>query len=312
MIVPLLGETKVLDLSLSDRCTNRCLFCGDVRGKIAEPSTEQVERRLKDARREGYDGLELSSKEFTLRSDALVLVRRARELGFRMVHLVTNGQSLADPAAAARVLDAGVNKLTISLHSDRPELEAAVTLNPAGFDKKVAAIANVLSLLPRREAVCVFSVNTVMTPKTAPFLDRIMGFVAGLGVRRHNVYFPRVGGFMADDFDRAVPRFSELAAPLSRGLEKSRAAGVVCSVVDVPPCVVPEHAHAVCPRLAKDVYRGKAGAAPRTAAFDARREKVKGSPCGTCAAADACEGVYSAYVERRGWSEFTPLPRSNR
>jgi MoaA/NifB/PqqE/SkfB family radical SAM enzyme len=307
MIIPLLGESKVIDLSLSNRCSNRCVFCGDVRGELPDLTTQQILRKLDESRRQGYDGLDISSKEFTLRGDAPAIIRHARDLGFRMIHLVTNGHLFSNRDKAALYLDSGVNKLTISLHGDSPETEEAVTRNPASFKNKVAAVANVLSLLQEKKAACVFSINTVMTALTAARLDRVMGFVAGLGVRRHNLYFPRIGEFMSDDFDAIVPRFSDVAGPLARGLDAGLSKGVVYSVVDVPPCVVPAHARAVCPRLRKDVFRGSDGGAEKTSRYEPRREKMKGEPCGACAASDACEGVFSRYVERRGWKEFSPM-----
>lgn len=297
---------KIVDMSLSNRCGNECVFCGDVRGELPIASTEQAARMLDEARRRGCDGLELSSKEFTLRPDAVELVRRARALGFRLIHLVTNGQAFAKDGKAAEFLDAGVNKLTISLHSDSAETEAAITGSRDGFKRKVAAVRNVLGCLEKRKGGCRFSINTVMTPMTAPRLDRVMDFVAGLGVERHNLFFPRIHPHMSRSFDAVVPRFSDLSAPLERGLDRGLARGGTYSVVDVPPCVLPKHAQSVCPRLKKDVLRGLDPVPPGAAPFDARREKVKGEPCRACPASSECEGVFGGYVERRGWSEFSP------
>ena len=304
----MLGETKVVNLCISNRCGHRCIFCGDVRGKLTEPTGAQVKRRLDELRRRGYDGVDLSSKEFTLRKDALEIVKHARARGYRMIHLVTNGRAFADARTAALFLDNGVNKLTISLHSDRAETEQTITGDPAGLRDKVAAIGNVLRHLEAAKNPCLFSVNTVMTPLTAPRLDRVMAFVAGLGVRRHNLFFPKIQGHFKQAFDRLVPRFRDIAAPLTRGLDRGLAKGLVYSILDVPPCVVPKHAWAVCPRMKENVLETTAPKAARTRRVDVRETKAKGDPCRRCSASSSCEGVFRAYIDRRGWEEFVPLP----
>ncbi|OGR47817.1 MAG: hypothetical protein A2X40_04015 [Elusimicrobia bacterium GWC2_65_9] len=301
-----IAAVKVLDLSLSNRCCNQCIFCGDVLGDLPVLTTRQIMRKLDESRHQGYDGLEISSKEFTLRADAVKIFQHARGLGFHMIHLVTNGQVFANDGKAALFLDSGINKLTISLHSDSSEAEAAITRNPASFKNKVAAIANVLRLMEEKKAACQFSINTVMTPLTAARLDHIMDFVADQGVQRHNLYFPRIQGYMSDAFDLIVPHFADIADPLSKGLDRGRTRGINHSVIDVPPCVLPRHARAVCPRLNKDVFQASNEGSERNIYCDVRREKMKGEPCRVCPWSDGCEGVFRGYVERRGWREFMP------
>ncbi|OGR90681.1 MAG: hypothetical protein A2V88_10530 [Elusimicrobia bacterium RBG_16_66_12] len=303
------GRLKIVGLSLSNRCTNECIFCGDVRMNVPVLNAGQIATKLEGYRRSGYNGIDISSKEFTLRPDALEILRHARGLGFDMIHLVTNGHVFARSKRAAEFLDAGITDLTLSLHSDSSETESLITGNPSSFSRKLASIESVLRYVAERKSGLVFSVNTVMTPLTASRLDRVMDFVASRGVRRHNLFFPRIQGHMLDAFERTVPRFSEVSGPLSKGLDQVDARGVACSVLDVPPCVIAKHARRVCARLSQeDLFNISGGDAGSERRRDAGWGKVKGEPCRACPLAEKCEGVPAAYAERRGWLEFVPPP----
>lgn len=298
---------RVVDLSLCNRCLNQCIFCGSVRQEIPQPSTEQVRLLLDQYRAQGYDGVEFSSKEFALRSDAAELIRYARGAGFCMIHLVSSGLVFKSPEKTRRLLGAGVNKLTISLHSRREDQEARITGNPGAFQGKLKGIRNVQRYLAEAGGgAFVFSINSVLTPFTLPDMDQIMVFVADLGVRRHNIFFPRIHAHMMDAFDEIVPRYADVTSPLQRGLSALAGRDVLVALVDIPLCVLPPDARKTCARLAKQVYSsGPDQGAPDTA-FDVRDEKVKGPPCRACSRAQGCEGVFEKYAARRGWKEFKP------
>ena len=300
---------RVMDLCISNNCQNKCLFCSFVRGGIENPTADQVRRRLQEYREQGYGGIEFSSKEFLLRGDAVEILEHARDLGFPMIHVVTNGLALSDEKFLDRVLGSGVNKLTISLHSHKPDIEERITGRPGGFEKKVRAIENVISRLstsaPGNNPV--FSVNTVITPLTAQQLDQVIHFIGSLGVKRHNVFFPRIHPHMMENFEETVPRFAEITAPLQRGIAESRTRHAAVSVIDVPLCVLPRNADFIFRRIRKDILTTRDRPDLEQVSYDVVKEKVKGPPCRSCAMAASCEGVFERYVERRGWDEFRPM-----
>ena len=45
------GESKVVNLCLSNRCCHTCIFCGDVRSELPALTTRQIERKLDRLRR---------------------------------------------------------------------------------------------------------------------------------------------------------------------------------------------------------------------------------------------------------------------
>lgn len=296
---------RVIDACLSNRCGNRCLFCGSVNQHIPELDTEQVVKLIAGYVASGYETIELSSKEFTLRADAPVLISAMRDAGLKIIHLVSNGQQFGDYDFMARILDSGVNKLTLSLHSDNPEDEARITTRKSSFGRKLKGIENVLEYL-REEREMPFSINTVLTGFTARRIDGIIAFVSSLGVKRHNVFFPKIHEHMLDMFDCLVPGFSTLREPLNRGMEVARATGTNLSIVDVPSCVYSDDARTVFRRIKKDIFTLTESGAGNVF-YDARNEKVKGGRCEECVFFDSCEGVFKRYVDRMGWEEFTPV-----
>ena len=92
------------DIRLGYRCNARCGFCY-YQDKLdtpveLEPTTEQLEHRLRLLRAHGATEIEFTGGEPTIRTDLPHLVAFARTLGFINVSIITIGLRLAKPAYA--------------------------------------------------------------------------------------------------------------------------------------------------------------------------------------------------------------------
>lgn len=123
---------------LTNRCNEDCRHCyvdlGDVEDEL---TTSEVTRILGELKAAGTFFLTLTGGEIFTRRDILVLVRRARELGFAL-RLFSNG-TLIDEARADEIAAIGVLAVELSLYSMDPALHDDVTRIPGSLARTLRA-----------------------------------------------------------------------------------------------------------------------------------------------------------------------------
>ncbi|HET9553982.1 MAG TPA: GTP 3',8-cyclase MoaA [Anaeromyxobacteraceae bacterium] len=151
-----------LRLSLTDRCNFRCSYCAPLGMEQREdPLTrEEVARLVAIFARLGVRRVRLTGGEPTLRRDLLDIVRDVGATpGIEEIALTTNGQSLAEQAAALR--EAGVTRVNVSLDTLDPEKLKAVSGRAASLDRIVRGIQ-----AARQAGFASVKLNAVVVRKT--------------------------------------------------------------------------------------------------------------------------------------------------
>jgi cyclic pyranopterin phosphate synthase len=127
-----IAAVKVLRISVTDRCNYRCLYCMPAEGvpwldKLDILSFEEICAVIKASiNLHNIRRFKLTGGEPTVRHGVVELVRMIRAIpGIEDLSLTTNGQLLDDLARPLR--DAGLDRVTISLDSLKPDRFAKVT-----------------------------------------------------------------------------------------------------------------------------------------------------------------------------------------
>jgi MoaA/NifB/PqqE/SkfB family radical SAM enzyme len=199
------------------------------------------------------------------------------------------------------------------MHSHLAEVEDRITRCPGALADKRLGIRHAQEALAARypgrtDLDLPLHVNVVMNRLNVALLPNTVEAVVELGVGRVNLYFPRIAGNAARDFDEVVPSMREAGAAAAEAVRRGEARRARVTICDLPPCVLPGREDALGPRLAKLVVRAARGAGLVGGPQDVRGEKVKRPECRACRHDAACEGVFAGYVARRGWDELTPVP----
>ena len=102
-------------------CNLRCQFCYYIedleKGRTQNWSTDQLQRRLRTARRLGKTAVDFTGGEPSIRRDILPLIRYTKAIGYTGINMITNGLRLADPSFCESLLEAGLNDVLFSIHS---------------------------------------------------------------------------------------------------------------------------------------------------------------------------------------------------
>ena len=149
---------RLLAWEVTRRCNLACLHCRAAAGKGPYPgelSTDEGLKLLDDLATLGQVVVILTGGEPLLREDIFELAAHGTKLGHRMV-MAVNG-TLLTPAIAARLKDAGIQRLSISIDGAGAASHDALRAVPGSYEGALSGIAAC------REAGLPFQINTTVT-----------------------------------------------------------------------------------------------------------------------------------------------------
>jgi MoaA/NifB/PqqE/SkfB family radical SAM enzyme len=213
---------KNVEINVGKACNNRCVFCIDGLPKREDRSYmpwPQMKTELERWYDEGYRSVGFLGGEPTTYPKICDSVAYARELGFTRVAIATNATKLRLAHFADRILDAGLTRVTVSMHGHTAELEDKLTRVPGNFEKKCAAIRYLVHK-KRTEGVLRdgLSVNIVLNGWNYRQLPRMMRFFyEKLEVDDLRVNFIRPEGYADGDAD-LTPQYHKVVPWLIKGI----------------------------------------------------------------------------------------------
>lgn len=330
-----------LELNVGMACNNACVFCvsGLPEGKESRRwlPLDKARRELQVAYDAGCRSVGFLGGEPTIYPDLVPAVQFARELGYTRIAVCSNGMKYDDPAFVRTLVDAGVTRFAVSVHSHRPELELELIKVPDGLERKVAGLKNLLAEKAAGRLPDNVSINPVLNKKTYKHVVEFIEFFTALGIDdiRFNFIRPEgkaevtEGGLAADNevARDVVPTFTEVAPYIRRAIvANEKRFRIHLTFGEMPLCGLPSELLSN-PRLLKK-YVGEFQdlttdvalfAAPRKQEGqdgldrfnwqDRKRDFLKQSvrACGSCRYHGTCFGVARGYVGLYGEREFRPL-----
>lgn len=323
----------MLHVLLGATCNNNCLFCMEAdRAARAAHVTAQSREDIR-AMISSYgsrDEVLFTSGEPTQETALLDHVVWAREEGFRVIGVISNGRRLSYPGIARELVDAGVNRVTISIHGHTARLHDRQTRTPGSFQQTLAGLDNILRL--RRSRTLEVHTATVISQRTLDQAQQIHAFLARRDpdLMVFNVMMPVGRG--ARRLTSLMPRYAQVAdafVSLAAGLPPQKLRQL--RLVDLPLCVgrdLPFPLWGEPERFEQYERAGSSGLSGRSLQRDPRGApklladgsyyvtgralkdstlRVKEEPCQGCAAEPLCPGVYRSYSEAFGHDELRPF-----
>jgi len=289
-------------------CNNNCRFCYDANKRkqnIRDLTTFGVKEKLIEARKRGCDYVDFLGGEFTIRHDALELVKFAKRLGFETISITTNGRMFSYKKIAKKFIDAGVNSIIFSVHGHNAKLHDFQTRVLGSFEQLMEGIKNIKELgLP-------LFTNTTITRLNYKEFPKIAEFLVELGIVNAEFVFVDPTGNAFDDFYEIVPKISEAAPYIRRGLD----VGIKNNIRHwhiryVPLCYFQgyeDYISELQPAFEKEEHYG-----PEFTNLDVDNSRkaiarVKALQCVNCDYVNKCEGVWKVYAEKYGLDELKPI-----
>lgn len=286
--------TGNLELRINRECNEACLFCNTPEGSdTILPSREAVLEAIDRERAAGWSAVTFTGREPTLDPALPEYVRRARQRGYRVVRVQTNGTGFAHAPLLERLIEAGMTHAEISLHTLEEETFARLVGAPRMLTKTLEGLRN-LAAYPSVGVRLVIVLTTLNLEALPSLLARVVREIPSVDGVTLSPMAPVGDGALHVDL---VPRLTSLEGPLREALAIARAAGieaVVPSRCGAPICAMPEGFEAHNEETTNVPHRTlEAG-------------KVKGAACARCACDAICTGVWAAQLARHGEVDLRP------
>ena len=345
-----IDKVERLHVLIGSDCNNNCIFCmeEDREGRRRRmQAIAPMEIRQILAANAFRQEVIFTGGEPTLNPYFLQYVRWAKEFGYTLIGVCTNGRRLAYSKYTAVLIKAGLNHFVVSVHGPDAATHDALTRTRGSFEQSLAGL-RILKALQRVTRLDIHTSTVINTRNfklmgaiyatLSPYVDQVV----------FNVLQPWGRGFTF--FKRLMPRYSEVAAEFASFLKGFQAPPRNVFLLDIPYCVteglgIPEHNRGFNERRAhydklpdspdywpeSDIQVKQenlvAGGAPKKVVLkkDAmeleellfvhhrddqdRQQRIKRPQCRDCRFEPICDGVWKAYVQRYGWDEFTPVKK---
>jgi MoaA/NifB/PqqE/SkfB family radical SAM enzyme len=163
---------------LTRACNNRCIFCLDSENQDGSfLSFSQIEKDLKKGRREKIRRAILSGGEPTIHPDFLKIVKRASNLKYNNIQIITNGRMFAYQDFLEKTVKAGVNEITFSIHGHNKRLYEKQSQVKNSFEQALRGLLNAL-----RYPNLIVNIDVVINKLNYRHLFDILSFFISLGV----------------------------------------------------------------------------------------------------------------------------------
>ena len=318
-----------VEINLGMMCNNRCVFCmSGIERDHKEPwaPSERIREELEHFRARGCRAVGLLGGEPTVHPQIVESIAYARDLGYDSIALCTNGTRLSDAAFCRKLVEAGLTRVTLSVHSHRADIEdGLITLVPGNLERKLTGLANLQAL--RREGAFKdgISLNPVLCGPTLDLMEEYIAFYGALGLHdiRFNYIWPR--GEVLTNLDWTPPLRDSMSRIVRVMLHNEKRPRTRLSFGGVPRCALllagvsgRLFEHLASKYLDEDVFdppkdvslADRRGPDARFVWTDVKKNvlKSKGPRCRDCSHEPRCEGVWTSYCDLYGFDELRPLP----
>jgi MoaA/NifB/PqqE/SkfB family radical SAM enzyme len=300
---------KKLALMLGYECNNNCVFCYAADKKNIPPmTTNRAKEELRKGLERGCRFVDFNGGEPSIRKDILELIRYAKELGYKIISMTTNGRMFYYPEFAEKIVKAGLNSLVFSIHGHNAKLHDCLTRVNGSFNQAVEGIKNIKEITPK-VYVCT---NTTITKLNYKFLPQIAENNIAIGADACEFIFVHPRGNALKNFDDIVPTFREVATVIPETIGIAKISGINHFYMRYfPLCYMIGYKNYLSELDALDKLKEQhIGPEFQDLNVEQGRRlhgRVKGKQCSACQYGSNCEGIFKEIAERRGFDELVPV-----
>lgn len=293
-----------VDIKIIFNCNNCCDFCvqGDKRFKYSGRELDDIKTALSDAKKDGCDEVVFTGGEPTIHQDIIPAVQFAKDLGFKVIQIQSNGRMFAYKDFCQKIINAGANEFSPALHGSTPEIHDQLTKSPGSWQQVVQGIKNLKSL-----GAYVLT-NTVITDKNYQDLPAIARLLVSLDVDQFQFAYVHIIGSAAKNKNFIVPRKSDIMPFVKQGLDIGIRANKRVMTEAIPYCLMSGYESYIAEKQIPEtqIYDGD-GLLKNYREYRTVRGKAKRKECKLCKYFNICEGPWKEYPEIYGWDEFIPV-----
>ncbi len=165
-------------IRLTRCCNNRCIFCLDSENQDGSVIPfKKIEHQLKRGREENIERVVFSGGEPTLHPEFIKIIKKAKDLGYQHIQVITNGRLFMYPDFLKKTVRAGVNEITFSIHGHTKNLHEKQTQIKGSFQQTLLGLNNALKI-----PGLIVNIDIVVNKINVKYLYEMLCFFINLGV----------------------------------------------------------------------------------------------------------------------------------
>ncbi len=184
-IKKLASQQKRHWVRITRACNNSCLFCLDRENQNGSIfSMAAIVLDLKRGLSEGIKRVVISGGDPTVHPELVKIISKAKALGYQHVQIITNGRMLAYKKFAADLKQAGLDEVTLSLHSHLEKEFEELTGVRGSYKQALQGLLNA------QQQGFIVSVDIVINKINYKKLRETLQFFIKLGVSEFDLLYP--------------------------------------------------------------------------------------------------------------------------
>ena len=303
---------KNIEINIGNACNNECRFCmieyEDDRSFV---DYDVIKKELIKAKKNKFDSIGFLGGEFTLHPDVLKIIKLAKLLGFKIIHIISNGRKYHDKKFLERLIKSGVNRFSVSIHSHQSEIEDYLTQRKGGFAEKVEGLHNLVALTRQGLIKNPISLNFVINGKNYKSIIESLEFFTQLGIKDYRFNFIWLHGRAGKNHDLFLT-YSEILPYMEKMIEFSKTNNIRIAFEGIPACLINDKAKIEYLGELRDLnteivaYNNPEKSREQFNWQERKKNefKIKHEKCSQCQWHRICDGVWKDYIKNYGWQEF--------
>jgi len=303
---------KNIEINIGNACNNECRFCmieyEDSRSFV---DFDIIKKEIIRAKRNKFGSIGFLGGEFTLHPDVFKIVKLSKLLGFKIIHIISNGRKYNNKKFLEQLIKSGVNRFSVSIHSHEEEVEDYLTQKKGGFAEKLEGLRNLVDLTKQGLIQNPISLNFVINGKNYEKILESLKFFTDLGIKDYRFNFIWLHGRAGQNQDLFL-KYGEFIPYLNKLIDFAKKKKIRIAFEGIPACLIDDSE--------KQDYIGELrDMNTQIVAYnnpDKNREqfnwqerkknefKIKHKKCQQCQWDNVCDGVWRDYIKNYGWDEF--------
>lgn len=187
-----IDKYKIYWLSITKQCNNNCLFCLDRDNRENfYLGLDEIDRSLAAAKKDNYNKLVISGGDATVHPDLFAILKLVSKYNFEKLQIISNGRMFADPKFTLNCLKSGINEVTLSLHSHRPDVQDKLYGIKGAGQQAQQGLANIIKISKLLKIPTIVNIDIVINKHNVrELLATIKYYSQKFGVYEFDLLYP--------------------------------------------------------------------------------------------------------------------------
>lgn len=313
---------KHIEINIWKACNNKCKFCMSSKPALWDikfVSLDILNQKLKHYSEKWYMSVWFLWWDISIHPKMVEIVSLSKTYWFTTINIITNWMRFDDFSFAKKIVEAGVTRVNISIHSHIDSIEDSLTQVWGGLQRKFQAIRNFQLLRSQNLLMWNLSLNIVLNKLNySTMLQTVLFFYRNFWIDDIRINFLWLDDDTKDYWDELKISYTEVFPIIKKLIYISLKTWLRITFDTVPACILyqidPEKGdYLVKTFLWEDfdhIFEIESINANEVFDWKQRKKnelKMQFDTCLKCVFNESCQGIRKNYAKIYGGSEFIPV-----